>query len=247
MLQLKRSPSLATLKTFRCLGIMRYGQSVVPSWDRHTSCLSPHPFCARQDGSGVVQLIAWAIPQGTIGPNEPNLIGIYFSRVMPIEDKQDGSTWDVMDYMSRMMPRDAVPHRKLVVWPPRNGIYPATYGRIIDPVEGDYSTGRLDPDTSRPVNDCNPEPSHCQWQYWESQLTKGDLQIPRFHCLQLRDEWWIVDIDGERMQQVAALDYADSPSHNFGIHRPRNKPALFTADDPNSEYGRILAENLPRL
>ena len=63
----------------------------------------------------------------------------------------------------------------------------------------------------------DPEPSHAKWEYYESLVTEGQAVIPEFHCFMLRGEWWVVDIDTERMmyQQVAALEFTDSPNHRL--------------------------------
>ena len=64
----------------------------------------------------------------------------------------------------------------------------------------------------------NPEPEHAKWEYYESGVTEGQRVVPEFHCLMLRGEWWVVDVDRERgmYQQVAGLEFADSPSHVYG-------------------------------
>ena len=126
-----------------------------------------------------------------------------------------------------MIPDQLVPNRKLVVFPPREGIFEVMYGPIINPVEGNYSTGSIDSDNSRPLTG-NPEPNHCRWQYWESGLDKGGWLVPGFHCLQVFGAWWVVEVDQVRSvaQQVAALDFADNPDHNFGIHSGRKPSTL---------------------
>ena len=127
----------------------------------------------------------------------------------------------------------------------QGGAYQAMYGPILNPVEGDYSTGSIDPANARPIN-CNPEPRHCRWQYWESGLTKGDWLVPRFHCLQVSGEWWVVEVAGAHgmAQQVAALDFADNPEHNFGIHEKKEGTIYLNRTDPESEYSKVLRENL---
>lgn len=63
-----------------------------------------------------------------------------------------------------------------------------------------------------------PEPAHTRWEYYESESANGPLRIvPEIHCLQVFGEWWIVDVDREKMwaEQVAALTVANSPYHSF--------------------------------
>ena len=190
--------------------------------NRHTACKSPHPFCGhpghRQNGDLPTMLIAEAIPQRHHGHSSVDLIGIYLCQASAAESGEEQE--DIMRYITRMIPADSVPNRKLVVSPSQAGVYPAMYGPIVNPVEGDYSTGSIDPTHARPIS-CNPEPRHCRWRYWDSSLTMGDWLVPRFHCLQVFGEWWVVDVDKTRgtAQQVAALDLADNPQHNFGIHQ----------------------------
>ena len=219
--------------------------------DRHTACRSPHPFCAQQDPDRYMEFIAEAIPQGSNPTlNSPDLIGIYLCPASASTHMNTEEKWDIMEYIIRMTPTEPAPNRKLVVYPPQGGTYRAMFGPILNPVEGDYSTGSIDPASARPFN-CNPEPRHCSWKYWESSLNRGDWRVPRFHCLQVFGEWWIVEVDLRRVgqdmhvryQQVAALDFADNPDHNFGIHA-KKKPAIYMTD-PNSELSKVLAENLP--
>lgn len=228
--------------------------------DRHSSCRSPHPFCnvhihhqgAR--GEGNQQFIADVIPQTSPGSRYPDIIAIYLARAKVEKEYGKTDMVDPMDYLSRLIPFDPVPTTKLVVQAPVAGVYPVMFGPIDNPVQGDYSTGRLDRERARLVNDCNPEPKHCRWTYWEFKNSglnsKGQLMIPRLLCIQVNDEWWIAEghADQPIVQQVAGLEVADSPSHNFGIHteafRRKHKSALIVTTG-NSEYSKILRENLP--
>ena len=94
-------------------------------------------------------LIAEAIPQGTTTTGSPDLIGIYLCPAR-VESYTDGDI-DPLEYTTRMVPAQSTPNRKLVVFPPVGGVYEAMYGPILDPVEGDYSTGSADPESSRPL------------------------------------------------------------------------------------------------
>ena len=223
--------------------------------DRHAACRSPHPFCGQEDRDGVHEFIAEVIPQGSPDSNVPDLIGIYLCKASASANMNTEGTWDPMEYIIRMVPTEPAPNRKLVVFPPQGGTYAAMYGPILNPVEGDYSTGRIDPASARPLN-CNPEPRHCRWKYWESGLNRGDRRVPRFHCLHVHGEWWIVDIvnehtveeDGPGLKrlyhQVAALDFADNPEHNLGIHAAKEGSIYVNRGDPESEYSKVLRENL---
>ncbi len=217
--------------------------------DRHSACRSPHPFCGRpghqQTGDDYIELIAGVIPQTSMHTDKLDRIGIYMCPASAAAHMSTEEKWDPLDYIIRMVPTELAPNRKLVVFPPEGGTYLGMYGPILNPVEGDYSTGSLDSANSRPIN-CNPEPRHCRWQYWESGLTKGDWLVPRFHCLQVFGEWWVVEVAGAHgmAQQVAALDFADNPEHNFGIHEKKEGTIYLNRTDPESEYSKVLRENL---
>ena len=215
--------------------------------DRHTACVSPHPFCGpghMRNGDTPRSLIAEVIPQGTSQTSGANLIGIYLCPATA-EFNSEGSQ-DVMDWIVRMVPTQSAPNRKMAVSSPVDGVYQALYGPVLNTVEGDYSTGSIDPANSRPLR-CDPEPNHCRWQYWENGLNRGDWLVPRFHCLQVFGEWWIVEVDRARgeVQQVAALDFADNPEHNFGIHSGRFKKGDVYAlrVDLDGELAKVLQEN----
>ena len=220
--------------------------------DRHTACRSPHPFCGpshQQDGDAPRSLIAEVIPQSTTPTDDADriadLIGIY---LCPASVKSSGKgNEEPVEYIARMTPDLPMPNRKLAVLPPTGGVYQVTYGPILNPVEGDYSTGSLDPDNVRPLTS-NPEPKHCRWRYWESELGKGDWLVPRFHCLQTFGQWWVVEVDRSRgaAQQVAGLIVADNPEHNSGIHVQKDAVYLRPAGD-ESEFSKVLRENLPEL
>ena len=213
--------------------------------DRHSACRSPHPFCGTRGhqkiGEPQPQLIAEAVPQRSPRSSGPaDIIGIYLCRSEGNEEEKD-----IMEFITHMIPADPVPNLKLVVSAPQDGTYPVYYGPIRNPVKGDYSTGSIDSVNARPLN-CNTEPRHCRWQYWESALTKGDWLVVRFHCLQVFGEWWIVEMDrgGELAQQVAALEFTDNPEHNFGIHA---RPGIYYRVDDGSEYSKVVKENLPPM
>ena len=214
--------------------------------DRHTACQSPHPFCNpghRQDGYELQMFVAEVVPQGTKDTGYADLIGIYLCPA--VAPKGSENEEDIMQFIAGMAPSEAAPTRKLVVSSPKDGIYPAVYGPIINPVAGDYSTGSIDSDNSRPVNNCNSEPRHCRWQYWESDLNEGDWQVPRYHCLQVFGQWWLVEMDRGRgrLQQVAGLQLADSPEHNFGIHSGKFKKGDVIAHRSEGELATVLREN----
>ena len=209
---------------------------------RHSACRSPHPFCGNAvNAETVLQLIAHVIPQegeadGRLFPT------IYLTRAKSgVPDT--GDLREPIDYISHLGYAEETPGRKLVVGLISDGAYSVQYGPILNPTVGDYSTGRLDPDNYRTL-DCNPEPMHTKWQYWESELTAEQHVVPELRCLLLRGEWWIVDADRERglVQQVAALTLADDPTHNWGIHTRTN--AIYATPNDGSEYARVLEENL---
>jgi len=198
-----------------------------------------------------MELIAEVIPQGSEDSRSPDLIGVYLCKASASAHMSGEEKWDILEYITLMTPTEPVPNRKLVVYLPQDGTYRAMDGPILNPVEGDYSTGRFDPANARPLN-CNPEPRHCRWKYWESSLDRGDWRVPRFHCLQVFGEWWIVEVDLRRVgqqaavryQQVAALDFADTPDHNFGIHAEKRPASYWIRRDPDSEFSKVVRENL---
>ena len=144
--------------------------------------------------------------------NEP-VLALYFSKA---EDPSDSQVDDIVrEWAPRIRYAEAIPHRKAVVSLLDNGSYYAEYGPIANPTEGDYSTGVLDREDWILPFYCEPEPTYARWRYWESEMPPGQKVVPEFRCLQLRGEWWIVDIDRERgmVQQVAALAVAENPNH----------------------------------
>ena len=186
--------------------------------DRHTACRSHHPFCGNiTDGVPPIQLIAHSILQ--VGEDDGGfLIAIYLSRAQAEDVPEDSAGLvDPMGYTANLKYADKTPFRKLVVQQTSDGTYVVQYGPILNPVEGDYSTGRIDQDNVRWLYWCDPEPAHTRWQYWESQLSAEQQVVPEFKCLMLRGEWWVVDSDRAKglAQQVAALTVADNPNHNF--------------------------------
>lgn len=226
--------------------------------DRHSACRSPHLFCNVHihrvgEKGGLQHFIAEAIPQGTPDSDAPNVIAIYLTRAKIVEEFGKDEVVNQMEYIARMAPADPVPTTKLAVWAPVAGIYPVMFGPITNPVEGDYSTGMLDGERARPVNDCNPEPKHCQWSYWAFEGSnfspEGRLMIPRLLGLQVNNQWWIASgySDHSTIQQVALLEVADSPRHNFGLHaEPLGKLVTITHDD-KSEYSKLVRENYSPL
>jgi hypothetical protein len=209
---------------------------------RHSACRSPHPFCGPAvNVETVLYLIAHVVLQA--GEADGRLFpAIYFTRAKSgLPDT--GELIEPFDYVSHLDYAEETPSRKLVVDLISDGTRSIQYGPILNPTVGDYSTGRIDPDNFRTVY-CNPEPLHAKWQYWESQLTAGQQVVPEFRCLLLRGEWWIADADRQRglAQQVAGLTLADDPNHNWGIHTNTN--SIFTVANHESEYARVLDENL---
>ena len=222
--------------------------------DRHSACQSPHPFCGHpghraNNGIPPPMLVAEAIPQRSADSkvtNSPDLIAIYLCRAAGPQTDEEHNP---LEYAISLTRTDPVPNLKLVIQAPRDGKYPALNGPILNPVEGDYSTGSIDMDEARPLNG-NPEPSHCRWQYWESQLpaqTEDGWLLPRYHCLQVNGEWWVVEVGRGMAQQVAALDFADNPEHNFGIHDEK-EPRIYVNNtkDPDSEFSKVVRENMQR-
>ena len=187
--------------------------------DRHDHCriARAHPFCGPymhlKDDGGRLEVIAHVIPQGDESSPEPNLIGIYLCKGVngmgPVEKP------DPLEYTALMMCADTKPLRKMAVQPISDGSYHIRHGEILNPVDGDHSTGRLDTSTVTELRR-DPEPAYTRWEYYDIQLVDGPLvTVPEFHCLQIRGEWWVVDVDKEKRthQQLAALTVANNPDH----------------------------------
>ena len=211
--------------------------------DRHDNCMARHPTCGVRGhyigdppDSRIGQITAVAAPQvdgNSQAPNpKPGFIGIWLTRNIhkcaeygeheggEIHDEET----DAMSYIATMYPRDTVPYRKLMVEPQVNGIYPVRYGHVLSPTEGDYASGRLDPSTATAITDCNPEPEHCRWRYWESMLPVDhipDGKVPQvvLHAVQVNGEWWVAERGERQMQQVAGLDWTNHPRHLKGSAR----------------------------
>ena len=217
--------------------------------DRHSSCLSPHPFCGpqghRQEGDTLIQVIAHAIPQSY--PDGRSLLAIYLCRAKSGISSTNTGLVDPLDYAVRLTYLDTTPSWKMLVDLMEDGNYIVRFGSITNPVEGDFSTGRVDEESMRTLHSI-PEPAHAKWEYWESVITEGQRVIPEFHCLQVKGEWWIVDADRERGMycQMAALEFADNPEHNWGIYKPDRSGYYFNPND-GSEYSKMLYENLPLI
>ena len=187
--------------------------------DRHSEC-RVCPFCGRHSEEDIEQVIVQVAMQTDAKSGEP-ILALYFSKgVLPpgIEQIDDVAT----EWAPRLSFAEEMPRRKAVVNLLDNGCYYAQWGPIANPTRGDYSTGMLDWDQSILTFYCDPEPGHTRWHYWESQITPGQQLVPEYRCLQLRGEWWIIDIDRDRnmVQQVATLTVADNPDHLGRMSRP---------------------------
>ena len=193
--------------------------------DRQSSCQQQHPFCGPPPGpeeNSQITTIAYATSQQDAVNGDP-VIALYLCRAIraPKYTNPEDAI-DPLEYVAMLTPRDTVPNNKLVVNLLDDGHYTGEFGLISNPVEGDYSTGRIDRGAPTEAFYLDPEPAHAKWEYYESQVTEGQAVVPEFHCLMLRGEWWVVDVDRERemYQQVAALEFADNPNH--GLNRFRD-------------------------
>ena len=206
---------------------------------RHSGCRSPHPFCG-DISQQVVMLMADAVNQ--IDPDGRPVLAIYLSRATESTKPPEDGMIDPLDGAVSLTYTESVPFRKMVVSPTNDGIYLAHYGPILNPVERNYTTGSVDPNAARTLV-CDPEPRHARWQYWESELSDGDF-LPEYHCIVVHGQCWVVEADPPRglAQQVAGLEIADDPHHNFGIHSRRD---VVYATDPTdeSEYAKVIREN----
>ena len=208
---------------------------------RHSQCLSPHPFCG-DISQQAVMLIADAVRQ--IGPGDHSVLAIYLSRATESAKRMENAPIDPLDGAISLTYLDNVPHRKLVVSPTNDGIYIASYGSILNPVERNYTTGSVDPNGVRSLV-CDPEPKHAKWQYWKSGLSDAEF-LPEYRCIIVHGQCWVVEADPGRglVQQVAGLDVVDDPDHNFGIHSRRDVVYATNPTD-DSEYAKVIRENCP--
>lgn len=151
---------------------------------------------------------------------------------------------ELLEYIARLTYAESMPKRKMVVFPYSDGRYVALHGPITNPIEYDYSTGRIDPDNTRELY-CDPEPKHVEHTYYDFDISEGQMVIPEYHCLQVSGSWWVVDVDRTRGVGaiVATMDFVDNPEHNQGIH---SRPGDYENSDNGSEFSKVLNENLPR-
>lgn len=215
--------------------------------DRHSACLSPHPFCGPQGhwqkGDNAIQLIAHVIPQLT--PDMTPILGVYLCTAKVNEQSSPVTTEsELLEHIAKFTYAESIPNLKMVVNLVDDGTYMAQFGPIQNPVNYDYSTGRVDPNNIRLLY-CNPEPSQVKWEYHDNSITEGQEVIPEYHCYQVYGSWWIVDVDRARGMAalVAGIQFADNPDHNFGIHHRTN--AYYANANDGSERSKVLFENLP--
>ncbi len=194
--------------------------------DRHDHCQCAHPFCGphvhRQDGDVPGTLIAHIIPQGRDPSSEADTLAVYFCKAvsgLPVAEDHDP-----LKFAAHMRCAETTPSRKMTAQWVSDGSYYVRYGEILNPTEGDHSTGRLNQETAVELRGV-PEPAHTRREYCEPKLAIWPLRIvPEVHCLQIFGEWWIVDVDRERggRQQVMALTVANNPHHlshhSAGVH-----------------------------
>ena len=217
--------------------------------DRHSDCRSPHPFCGpghRGSGDVVNLMIAHAMPE-TSGETRDEVIGIYLCRASATS-LEGIKVDDYLNLSTRLEHADSAPVRKLLSVPPADGKFSVLCGPLLDPVKGEFMKGNIDPDNVRTYI-CDPEPPHCRWQYWDTELTadlawEGRL-APTYHCIQARGEWWVFEIDYEHGEaRIAAVtELADNPEHNYGIHNGRLGLGDMIEVDPRTELGLTLWEN----
>ena len=209
--------------------------------DVHSACRSPHPFCG-EAMQLPLQFIAHAIGQTNAGDGN-KLVSIYFTQAVSNPDPTAPEPATALELAASLGYAETKPGRKIVVNFLDDGTYVGQYGSIVNPVEGDYSTGRLDTDDARTLY-CDPEPSHAKWQYWDGELTAEQRVVPEYRCVRTATEWLIVDFDRERglAQSVALLEVTDNPNHNYGIHN--NPDAVYALNDDGSEWAKTVKENL---
>ena len=191
--------------------------------DRRSDCTLPHPFCGpshQQDGDTLHLMIVHAIPAtDAIGLFES--INLSFCRATP--SSLEGLI--VNDYPSlaaRLVCVDPTPIRKIIASLTLNDKYMAHCGPVLDGLPNDHFTGYLDTSQAL-IYVCDPEPSHCQWEYWhtpppDTPRWKGPSP-PTYLCIQVFGEWYVFDPDYRSAEPrfAARLELADSPNHADGI------------------------------
>ena len=185
--------------------------------DRHSSCRLDHPFCGPppdSDGDNL-QAIVHATSQQDANSGDP-VMALYLTQAEVAEEYLTATEpVDPLEFVARLRPHTKLPSSKLVVNLLNNGCYTAEYGRIENPTEFDYSTGRLDRSFQTQRLYLDPEPAHVKWWYRDDPKANEQVVVPEFHCMMLRNEWWIVDVDRQRKiyGQMAYVDFADNPDH----------------------------------
>ena len=183
--------------------------------ERHSKCSMGHPFCFDPDESpdDPVLFIAEVGFQRVSADPDNFVIANYLSRAESRITEPENPVHP-FDYAVSLTFAGTVPETMMTVQMLPGGNYFVRYGAIFDPIPGDYSTGTIDPANWCTLY-CDPEPPHAKITYWPSEITEGQQVVPRFRCMMLRGEWWIVDCDDGRGmgQQVAGIEVSDHPDH----------------------------------
>ena len=194
--------------------------------DRRSDCTYPHPFCGpshQKEGDTPYLMIVHAIPGiDVVGLAE--CINLYFCRATP--SSLNGLVVDDYPCMAaRLACADRVPIRKIIASVFLAGKYFAHCGPVLNGHPKDHFTGNLDTSQAL-ICVCDPEPSHCQWEYWHTPppvtpLWKGPA-LPTYLCIQVFGEWYIFDPDYRSTEPrfAARLQLADRPNHAAGIQDP---------------------------
>lgn len=215
--------------------------------DRHDRCRSPHHFCGEIQGrEGMVQFVAESALQKS--PDGDWVIGIYLTPARSGMSVEETRACQVpFEYVANLMTAEDKPSRKLVVQPLSDGTYTATYGEIVNPTVGDYSTGALNWDGDVRKFRCNPEPEHAGWHYFDSPLDDNQLVVPRYLCAMVGQHWLIADVDVQNgVAEVAHLELTSWPEHNYGIYKPEAQNCTYIVSQSGSEWSRVVDENLER-
>ena len=143
--------------------------------DRHDACVSEHQFCGPhthyKNGDDLMRVIAHPIPQAMASGED--LLGIYLCQA---ESSLSGDALDPLEYTASLTCVGRVPHRKVVAQLCDNGSYYLSVGPLLNTVEDDHSTGRLDQQSARQAV-IHPEPAFTRWEYYAPQLATGPLRV----------------------------------------------------------------------
>ena len=128
--------------------------------DKHSDCQLQHPFCGDPPGPGkdFLMVVAFATSQQDENTGDP-VMALYLCRAEPAAKyAETESEVDPLEYTVFLATQDKVPNNKVVINLLSDGTYRGELGLVANPVEGDYSTGRLNRSVPTELLHLDPEP-----------------------------------------------------------------------------------------